>query len=134
MQLDWLCPKFILERLVYTFFSDIGKAETFQPYRIGVPAKLPDWARSVLRGVAGQGTVVSSSITAPRGTYRSGDVVWISAPRTLALVKLAVLVPRVAGDNRLLFIVKPFVSSLGGGWSDVLGELVVVDVDSTTCS
>ena len=52
---------------------------------------------------------------------------------TLAMVKLAAMVPRLAGDNPFLFIVKPFVQSVGGEWSDV-GVPVVVDVDSTTGS
>ena len=117
---------------MYTFFDEVEKVETFQPYRIGVAVKIPPWALSLLRGVAGESTVVSLSVTTPRGSFKNGDVLWISEPKTLVMVKLAVKVPNGDRGFRFLFIVKPFLPSIGGGWSDVLGEPVVVDSGSAT--
>jgi hypothetical protein len=122
----------MLHRLVYTFFDEAAKVETFQPYRIGVAVKIPPWALSLLRGVAGESAVVSLSVTTPRGSFKSGDVLWISEPRMLAMVKLAVKVPNGDRDFRFVFVVKPFLPAIGGGWSDVLGAPVVVDSSSAT--
>ncbi len=118
---------------MYTFFVEVEKVETFQPYRFGVAVKIPPWALSLLRGVAGESTIVSLSVTTPRGSFKNGDVLWISEPKTLVMVKLAVKVPNGDRGFRFLFIVKPFfLPIIGGGWSDVLGEPVVVDSGSAT--
>ena len=118
--------------MVYTLFVEVEKVETFQPYRFGVAVKIPPWALSLLRGVAGESTIVSLSVTTPRGSVKNGDVLWISEPKTLVMVKLAVKVPNGDRGFRFLFIVKPFLPIIGGGWSDVLGEPVVVDSGSAT--
>ena len=114
-------------KLAYAFFEMIAEPESFQPYRIGKSVPLPDWCKALIIGVGGHSNVVSASISTPQGFVQDGDMVGFSNNRKLAKVKLAVQI-----NNRWFLILLPLAAALGGGWSELVDDPIVVECDSVS--
>ena len=66
----------MLRRLVYDYLSDAeASAVNISEVRLGPPARMPEWARGVVRTMLGSDVVVSEVVHTRVAEIRAGDVV-----------------------------------------------------------
>ncbi len=114
-----------MTRLTYSFLGRLRDAEVFEPFYIGTPITLPQWAVGVTDSIIDGTAVVAKSLHTPCGLVTIDDVVWLRAPTRLAKVRLAVRVGTSICNHRYYVIVDIYNVTDAGVWTCDVKEVLV---------
>ncbi len=121
----------MLVRALYNLVDRTREQETFAPFILGPPIRLPPWARTVVSNISAQGRFESSSkVTTPKGIVQTGDVVFFGDTHK-SRGKVSLLLRLVGVQASFWAVVEPFVAVPGrvGEWFSRTSDTAVASMD-----